>query len=192
MRRRVKEWKRPVRAMRGEIQRKGKSGVMLGHLVELVVVTPSGDRKMSESRLRGQFLSWIPSNRNFAIVRKTTKRAPASITARDRDIFSKFHKGKTRKVVIYEAPDRRGTLSKLGRLRSLTYVTPRDIPSPQKRNYRWVHAFGDHGESGHGEHTETKTYPASLMPILAKDSAGNLFILRQPGNKYDVTEWIYW
>ncbi len=168
---------------------------MLGHLVELVVVTPGGDRKAGESRLKGMFLAWLPKTRNFGIVRKTGRRGnPNAITSKDRDVFEKFHQGKVRKAVAYELPDRVGSLRELGRLRSLTYVTPRDIPSLQKRNSRWVHAFGDHGESGHGVHDETreKVYPKKLMPLLCKDSAGNLFIKRMPGNKYDVTEWIYW
>ncbi len=72
-------------------------------------------------------------------------------------------------------------------------MTPRHIPSLQKRHSRWVHEFGDHGESGHGAHDgRIKGYPTKLMPMLCRDSAGNFFIKRKPGNKYDVTEWIYW
>jgi len=169
---------------------------MLGDLVELVVVTPSGDRALSTSKLRGKYLAWLPTKRNFAIVVKTSKAVRGTLTAKDREVFRKFHKGDPKRAAPYEWPDKIGNLVKIGRLKSLTYVVPESIQSPQKRVpgqiTRWVHEFGDHGERGHGEHDASGGYPIRLMPILAKDRRGNLFILRQPGNKYDVTEWIYW
>jgi len=170
--------------------------VLLGHLVEMVLMTARGDRKAGPGSLKGLYLAWFPSQKNFGIVRKikgAKRRTLSALSSKDREVYQKFHQNAIQRITDFKLPDPVGTVLPLGRLRSLTYVTPRHIPSLQKRHSRWVHAFGDHGESGHGPHDgRIKGYPTSLMPVLARDDAGNFFIKRKPGNKYDVTEWIYW
>jgi hypothetical protein len=83
-------------------------------------------------------------------------------------------------------------LRQLGLIRSLTYSIPPNLRSPEKKGFNWVHAFGDHGESGHGPLTREKKYPDHLKPMAMIDRKGNLFIVRRPKNKYHVTKWIYW
>ncbi len=66
------------------------------------------------------------------------------------------------------------------------------MKSPEKRGFKWVHLFGDHGEGGHGSFKGEKQYPDRLKPALLVNLNGDLFIRRRPGNKFDVSKWIYW
>jgi hypothetical protein len=170
----------------------GGSGLVLGLLTELVVVGSGSDKCLGPFDLRGWYLAWMPKTRDLAIVRKTSRPANMSqVGSQALNTFKRFHKSASKRAAVFEWPERSG-LRQVGRLRSLTYVVPNTIRSPEKNGTRWIHAFGDHGESGHGEFTGTKMYPTRLMPMLSEGSDGSLHILRQPGNKYNVTEWIYW
>lgn len=175
----------------GRARSSAASGVLLGHLDSLIVTNGSSDR--SVAGLSGLFVAWMPKTRDLAIVRRAGARAVGSVDAESLRIFRKFHAGESRRTGGYEWPEQSGSLRCLGRLRTLAYVVPTSIPSPQKRGFRWVHEFGDHGERGHGEHDgKAHGYPVKYMPKLFKDSAGNFFIKRQPGNKYYVEDWLYW
>jgi hypothetical protein len=168
------------------------SGLVLGLLTELVVAGPTSDKRLGPSDLRGWYLAWMPKSRDLAIVRKTTRPAKLSNVGHQAlSTFKRFHKSASKRAAVFEWPER-SRLRKIGRLRSLTYVVPNTIKSPEKNGTRWIHAFGDHGESGHGEFTGPKMYPTKLMPMLCEGADGSLHIQRQPGNKYNVTEWIYW
>lgn len=170
--------------------RRGGSGTLLGHLDALVVDRNGRDQPIPKSRMRGLFVAWMPGSRDLALVkRKGPAQAPLSSTAAS--LFRQFH-GSNPKAGAYEWPDPVGGLREIGRLRSITYVVPETIKSPEKTGFRWVHEFGDHGERGHGEHTKTKRYPEHLMPALCQDARGSLFIRRKPGNRYYVSRWIYW
>lgn len=109
-----------------------------------------------------------------------------------------FHNSEPRKAALFEWPDPRGTLRPVARIKVISYLVPAHIRSPGKRQPNgepilWVHAFGDHGESGHGEiEGHLKQYPRRLMPMLCKDAEGNLYVKRLPGNKFRVSDWIYW
>lgn len=174
------------------MSRIGGSGLVLGRLTELVVKRAGGDTRLGEGKLRGLYLAWMPRRKQLAIVRRVgTKRPVTELDARARDIFKRFHQTKPQRAMTYDWPTA-SNLRRVGLLRSLTYVVPEEIRSPGKRGFKWVHAFGDHGERGHGPHTGTPVYPDHLMPALCKDENGNLHIVRRAGNKYDVTEWIYW
>lgn len=171
----------------------GRSGVLLGMLDELVVVRPGGSQRISDRKTSGLFVAWMPGTNNLALVRKVGKKPvnPRLISEKDKRVFKQFHHSPVRRVVMYDWPEKNG-LRPIGRLRSLTYIVPKWVKSLEKWNHRWVHAFGDHGEEGHGLHTGTKRYSERLMPMLCKDVRGNLHIVRQPGNRYNVSEWIYW
>lgn len=169
----------------------GNSGVVLGTLDELVVEQRGGPRKVERSRLQGLYLAWLPAQRNFAIVRKAKAR-PGAISSEAVRLHREFHDTAPTAVATYHAPDRDSSVRDVGLLRSLTYVIPPSIRSPQKTGFKWVHLFGDHGESGHGAFRGEKKYPDSLKPMLQANDAGELFIKRRPGNKYRVTKWIYW
>ena len=173
------------------IGRIGKSGVVLGQLDELVVEQRGGVTRAGKKQLHGLFLAWMPASRNFAIVRRVKARAGA-ISAEAVRVHRQFHNTAPTSVATYHAPDRDGSVRDVGLLRSLTYVVPPSIRSPQKTGFKWVHLFGDHGESGHGAFQGEKRYPDHLKPMLQMNDAGELFIKRRPGNRYDVTEWIYW
>jgi hypothetical protein len=168
----------------------GGSGTLLGHLDDLVVCRNGKDSQVPKSRMRGLFVAWMPGSRDLALVRKKGP-ARGAVSPTAASLFRQFH-GSNPKAGSYEWPDPVGGLREIGRLRSITYVVPETIKSPEKTGFRWVHAFGDHGESGHGLHTKTKSYPERLMPALCEDSRGALFIRRKPGNKYYVSRWIYW
>lgn len=81
-------------------------------------------------------------------------------------------------------PDRGPTVKNVGLLKSLVYYVPSKIRSPGKNKYLWHHAFGDTGHKG-GD-----SYPIKVMPMLQRDSAGNLFIKRRPGNIFRVDNWL--
>lgn len=168
--------------------RSGASGVYLGTLDELVVEVGSRTRKVNT---RGLHLAWVPSTRNFALVRPSRAK-PGSLDDATVDIHKQFHNGAPSKCVAFDWPERSGELQQVGLIRSLTYIVPPKVKSPQKQGVRWVHQFGDHGEEGHGKFRGEKRYADSLKPMLCQDARGNLFIKRRPGNKYTVTSWIYW
>lgn len=146
---------------------------------------------------RGCHLAWMPQQRALAITIKARGR-PARLSSATKRVHRQFHASEPQRAVTYEWPDQRGSLRLLGLMRKITYIVPKHIRSPDKRQadgmpIRWVHAFGDHGESGHGPvGGPEKRYPQHLMPALVEDAAGNLFIKRRAGNKFNVSDWIYW
>ncbi len=162
-----------------------KSVVGLGTLYELVVRTEAGDRSLKP---KGYWLVWDPSSRNLLIGKKRSghgKLSPAVIA-----LHKKFHTAPPTTTSIIEYPDGSPRGSS-GLLVSLTYRVPRGVKSPQKNPYTWVHKFGDHGESGHGKFREGKAYPESVMPLLVC-GGGKYWIKRRRGNRYYVTDWLYW
>jgi hypothetical protein len=166
----------------------GCSGVLLGNLTEIVL---SDGRMASARNIKGLHLAWMPQQKELAIVKKVQAKA-GSLSSTAKRIHKQFHQVAPTKAAAYEWPKSNSRQIQEGLIRSITYVVPASVKSPGKRGYRWVHAFGDHGESGHGPVGREKTYPEKLMPALTSDAQGNLFIRRRPGNKYRVSEWIYW
>lgn len=165
------------------------SAVGMGLLTQLTYRDAAGrDHKISP---RSRWLAWSPTKRQLLICRKGNG-ATAALSAGVRRIHNQFHDGPSRKALPAVWPDPRGRLTVLGCLVDLTYKVPRSVISPEKNPYRWHHLFGDHGESGHGEGRSTKQYPERYMPHLCRDSAGNLYIKRRPGNRYYVAKWLMW
>lgn len=165
-------------------------GVLMGNLTELVVRKPNG-REIT-IKPRGRRIGWVPSRRDLIIVKAkpggVARNPPGSIAG----IHKKFHNVAPQKFRHYEWPDPVGGKNPVGLIVSLTYTIPDDLKSPEKKQYRWCHEFGDHGERGHGTMRSRGNYPERLMPLLLKDHAGNLYIKRRKGNKYYVSDWLYW
>ena len=172
------------------------SGLILGHLTALVLRKGNREFHVSPSRLRGWFVGWVPTaSKDFVLVRalKGSVR-PGPLSAKAVQVFKQFHNSAPKQATVYDRPDPVGGLREVALIKSLTYVVPEWIHSPEKRGVKWVHAFGDHGESGHGpiDARGEKVYPTKLMPALLEDSRGHIYVKRRPGNRYDVTKWIYW
>lgn len=170
-----------------------RSGILLGTLDEMVIETPQGLRRMGRRDFRGAHLAWLPSKRNFAIVYSPRNGTSANVLSEAIvRKHVKFHGVRPKSAVQYEWPNPQGPMRKLGLIKSLTYSIPASLDSPGKKGIKWVHAFGDHGESGHGPHVRTKDYPQHFKPEAKVDRKGRVFIGRRPGNRYDVTDWIFW
>lgn len=179
---------------RGETRSK-ESGLLLGHLTALVVVTPGGrEIAAGDKQLKGWFVGWMPDAKKDFVFVKQAKGRPGAVSAKVIKVFRQFHNSAPQRASVWNRPDPVGAPTLVGLIKSLTYVIPSWMKSPQKSGYKWVHAFGDHGESGHGpiNGRGEKVYPQKLMPAIYQDRAGNIFVKRRAGNKYDVTEWIYW
>lgn len=183
--RRTRQRKSGKRRIRGG---PGDGAILLGFLSELVLLD---GRKLGGSQLKGMYLAWLPRTNNFAAVYKVN-RQPGRVTQEAIDRHRKFHGAAPRKLATFEWPDRVGQVHEIGLLKSLTYIIPPDVESPEKANTQWYHLFGDHGELGHGPVRGEKKYPTRFMPMMCEDDAGNLTIKRRPGNNYRVTDWIFW
>lgn len=151
-----------------------KALLCLGKLALLRVI----GKKVS---VRKKWLAWDGRNLHICTVSGTVRaKLPSGLVAKHR----KFHRVPPQGLPFKgDAPTPKGKLTHIGLLRGLVYTVPRQIRSPEKNPYRWDHKFGDTGHNG-GD------YPESVMPMLMKDSAGNLFIRRRKGNIYSVDEWI--
>jgi hypothetical protein len=186
------KWNPRGRRSRSRPSRGGNgSGVLLGILSELVVDVKGKTLEANSARLKGLFLAWMPGDNALAIVRKTNGR-PGRLSAQAMKIHREFHDVPPQRATAFDRPRRDSSCKKVGLIRSLTYRIPAGLKSPQKSQAIWVHKFGDHGEEGHGPLRGEKQYSDSLKPYLLENSKGDLFIQRRPGNKYDVTKWIYW
>jgi hypothetical protein len=161
--------------------------VGIGRLFELVVRVGGTDHHI---RPRGKWLCWCPSSRDLLVGTREGKTSLGSISRSVESIHRRFHAAAPRSASIVEIPRRAGARP-VGLLVSLTYVVPKDIESPQKNSYNWIHWFGDHGERGHGEATDAPVYPARYMPMLMQKGS-DWFIKRRKGNRYVVTDWLYW
>ena len=162
-------------------------GVLLGKLSELELA----DGKFI--RPRGLYLGYMPHTKGLCLMKKTGIKVTDKLSSYVRNRHKRFHGVPATKATVFEWPDRDGRLRDIGRIVSLTYVIPDGLKSPDKKRYRWRHAFGDHGEHGRGLTGRRATkYPARYQPMLQIDDAGALYIKRMPGNKFYVTDWLYW
>lgn len=174
-----------------------ESGLILGHLTALILRRGNRDLAVSPARLRGWFVGWVPTaSKDFVLVRALKGRSvrPGPLSSKAVQVYRQFHNTAPQRATVYDRPDPVGRLQEVALIKSLTYVVPQWMKSPEKRGVQWVHAFGDHGEEGHGpvDARGEKVYPTKLMPALLEDSVGNIYVKRRPGNRYDVTKWIYW
>ncbi len=161
------------------------SGAVLGvgRLLSLEVLDPSTGRTRT-IRPSKRWLGWAVGKKSYCICRvlKPAKiqKLPAAILAAHR----KFHQAPSRGAMMVDVPSPAGKLAQVGLVKALVYDVPRSIRSPGKNPYHWHHAFGDTGHKG-GD-----SYPTKLLPALMRDSNGNLFIKRRPGNIFTVDTWL--
>lgn len=160
-------------------------GVILGRLQELKL---EDGRSLGSTDLRGCYLAWVPSRKDLVIVHRKLKKT-GKISEKTADAHREFHAANPSRVSCFDWSPPKG-VRVIGRLQSLIYDIPKEMRSPEKKKFRWDHAFGDHGERGHGPSRGVKKYSRSLMPKLCEDRNGDLFIVRVPGNKYYVRDWI--
>lgn len=184
----LKGWTRVVKT--NPAAGKGPEGVLLGKLVELEVRQGNRIGKVKGGSL---FVGWIPSRKALCLIKKTKQpRSSNPVSGTTLAAHKRFHNAPAQKASVFEWPDAVGARTDVGRIVSLTYRIPKGMKSPEKNRYLWKHEFGDHGERGHGPVRGRGNYPTTLMPMLQKDAKGNLFIKRLPGNKFYVTDWLYW
>lgn len=163
-------------------------GMLMGKLDELEVEVHGRRRKINPRHL---MIGYLPKGKQLVIMKRTGKNGN-DVGYGVRRLHKKFHNCASEKSQIFNWPDPVGRKQSVGRLVSLTYSIPQDLRSPEKRQYRWHHEFGDHGERGHGPVRGSGNYPKKYMPMLQEDEAGNLYIKRMPGNRFYVTDWLYW
>lgn len=163
-------------------------GMLMGSLTEIEVEV---DGRKKAIRPRSKLLGYLPKGKQLVIMKRTGRKA-TGVGFGVRRLHKKFHNCPNEKAEVFEWPDPVGRRHNVGRIVSLTYSIPKGLRSPEKKRYRWHHEFGDHGERGHGPVRGSGNYPKKYMPMLQEDEAGNLYIKRMPGNKYYVTDWLYW
>lgn len=166
-------------------------GMILGALQELEVRIQGEGGKITKIKPKGRCIGWLQKGKHLCVLKKTGKRA-GKLSSSTISAHKRFHNANPSKAEVYEWPDVEGKLQPVGRIVSLTYRIPPGLKSPEKNKYLWKHEFGDHGERGHGTVRGSGNYPESLMPMLLIDEKGDLYIKRMPGNKYYVTDWLYW
>lgn len=162
----------------------------LGRLVELVLRTGSSQR-LRAVPAADSWLAWKPDTRDLVVLHPNVEGANGVPSRADARRHHAFHGQDPALARAMEWPDRHGAVRTLGLIESLTYTADR-IHSPSKRAFCWIHRFGDRGERGHGrtQPDEVSPYPDRLLPRLNVDSTGHLAIVRRPGNRYVVRDWI--
>jgi len=164
-------------------KRKPKSLLCIGQLRAIEVVLPDGSVKAAACKKH--WLAWDGRQYQICYVKGSVKTTlPRNIVARHK----KFHGVAPQSNPFYAMmPDRGPTIKNVGLLKSLTYYVPTQIRSPGKNKYLWHHDFGN---TVAGQKTPDGGYPTKLMPMLQRDSTGNLFIKRRPGNIFRVSNWL--
>lgn len=164
-------------------------GMLMGRLVSLEVLV---DGRKKIIRPKSKHLGYLPRSHTLCIMHGPKSMNPDGLSGSVTKLHKQFHNTGPTKATKFTWPDPVGRKTDVGRIVALTYSIPQGLESPDKKNYLWHHEFGDHGERGHGPVSDSGNYPVSLMPMLQKDSRGNLFIKRMKGNKFYVTDWLYW
>jgi hypothetical protein len=155
----------------------------IGRLLRLEIFDPKTGRTRSQ-RFNGKWLVWQPKGRRFGIGSIVRQNAGGKLPAVVAKAHRRFHSTAAQSTSLVDIPEPRGQLKQIGLVRALVYDVPRSLRSPEKNSYQWHHAFGDTGHKG-GDH-----YSPRVMPALVRDSAGNLFIKRRPGNIFTVDSWL--
>jgi len=188
----LKKWmKNPSRRGRKTKTKKNPpaEGMLMGRLASLEVRI--NGRKQT-IKPKGKYLGYLPWSSTLCIMHGPKSMNLDGLSGSVTKLHKQFHNIGPTKATRFTWPDPVGRKTDVGRIVALTYSIPDGLQSPDKKNYLWHHEFGDHGERGHGPVGESGRYPESLMPMLQKDSRGNLFIKRMKGNKFYVTDWLYW
>jgi hypothetical protein len=163
--------------------------VGLGRLVGLVVRQPDGSR-LRITLQDERWLAWRAATRDLLVLRPGAGPAAEAPRTAARG-HQTFHGAAPQDARPMVAPQPGRGLRVLGLLESLTYSAA-GIASPSKRDHDWIHHFGDTGERGHGptRRDARSPYAERVMPALAVNAAGDLFIQRRSGNRYTVRDWV--
>lgn len=163
--------------------------VGLGRLVDLTLRHANGQRQRLVPTPMC-WLAWCNRARDLVVLRPGRGRSTMGddpVAARRHRIF---HGAAPASARVMDLPTPRGRLQTIGLIEAITYCADA-IDSPSKRAFHWHHRFGDRGEHGHGPvRADGAAYPDRRLPTLTVDAAGAWFIMRQPGNRYHVREWI--
>lgn len=153
----------------------------IGQLRDLELYDPRSERT-AHIKPKGKWLAWDGKQFQICNVKgQVNATLPSSVVKKHK----KFHAANPQgRPFLASMPDRGPTVRDVGLLKSLVYYVPSKIRSPGKNKYLWHHAFGDTGHKG-GD-----SYPIKVMPMLQRDSAGNLFIKRRAGNIFRVDTWL--
>jgi len=153
----------------------------IGQLRDLEIYDPKTNTS-KHIKTNGKWLAW--DGRQFHVCNvkgQTNATLPKDVVQKHK----KFHQANPiGKPFVGSMPTRSKSVKNVGLLKSVVYYVPTKIKSPGKNKYLWHHAFGDTGHKG-GDN-----YPIKVMPMLQKDSAGNFFIKRRPGNIFKVDQWL--
>lgn len=153
----------------------------IGQLRDLELYDPRSGRT-THLKPKGKWLAWDGKQFQICNVQgQVNATLPSKVVAKHRKFHAANPKGQP---FLGSMPDRGPTVRDVGLLKSLVYYVPSKIRSPGKNKYLWHHAFGDTGHKG-GD-----SYPIKVMPMLQRDSAGNLFIKRRAGNIFRVDTWL--
>lgn len=165
-----------------------ESTLGIGRLTSLELLNPSTGKTTTKA-VRGKYLAWRPKAKAFTICTIIRRNNPQSrLSPAIQRSHKKFHLAPSRRALVINSPEPKGSLRQVALIKALTYFTPSaDAPdgihSPSKNNAHWHHAFGDTGHRG-------GTYTPKVMPALCVDSAGNMFIRRRKGNIFTVDSWL--
>jgi hypothetical protein len=173
--------------------------VGIGRLVALIVRRSDGQRvRITPNGAR--WLAWRAATRDLLVLRPVATAgvgdgptpaampAPRSAAAHHR----RFHGAPPHSARPMHAPEAGVDARVLGLLESVIYDTA-SIASPAKRGHHWIHHFGDVGARGHGpiRPNAVSPYPLRVMPALLSDACGDMFIIRRPGNRYTLRDWLW-
>jgi hypothetical protein len=153
----------------------------VGQLRELEIYDPRTDSSQ-HIKPKNKWLAW--DGKQFHVC-NVSGQANATLPPEIIKKHKKFHQANPRgKPFVGSMPTRNNSVRDVGLLKSVVYYVPTKIKSPGKNKYLWHHSFGDTGHKGRDN------YPIKVMPMLQKDSAGNFFIKRRPGNIFKVDQWL--
>lgn len=168
----------------------GRQGMLLGKIQSIEVEI--GD-EVATITPKAQYLGCLNKGKTLCVLHKSKRKdRPTKLNASVEALHRQFHNSDPTRLTYWEWPDPKGKLTNVGLIQALTYSIPSWLRSPDKKKYLWHHEFGDHGERGHGPVRGSGHYPDTYKPLLQIDEAGNLFIKRRKGNKFYVTDWLYW
>jgi hypothetical protein len=165
--------------------------VGLGRLVELRVRSPAGE-SIRVKPTGARWLAWKPDSHDLVVLHPALPAVRGLPSEGFRKRHVRFHAAPPAAARIMDWPKPDGQTRPLGLVEAVIYDAS-GIDSPSKGRHQWIHHFGDRG-SHHHHHGSAPAdpghFPERVMPHLDVDQSGNLFIVRRPGNRYRVGDWI--
>ncbi len=162
--------------------------VGIGRFINLTVDGKGGERIITPAAGQQLWLAWKGDpERGDMIVVEAGKRVKVSDDETAK-LHREFH-GEDPAAwsqVQWHPPHQ--PLERMGLALSVTYAIPRRMPSnkgsaPDERK-EWLHHFGDFGTFNDQRHDP------KFRPAVARGPDGSLYLLRRPGNKYRLADWL--